>query len=76
MLISNHSEYDDAYTKARLVGAKREVGEDNPFIVGAEGVQRYFTVMTECATASKLRTGASEFWQFVGWSFSHLFRPG
>ncbi len=58
VLISNHSEYDDAYTKARLVGTKREVGEDNPFIVGAEGVQRYFTVMTECATASKLRTGA------------------
>jgi metallo-beta-lactamase class B len=58
VLISNHSEYDDAYTKARLVGVKREVGEDNPFIVGPEGVQRYFTVMTECATASKLRNGA------------------
>ena len=58
VLISNHSEYDDAYTKARLVAAKREVGEQNPFIVGAEGVQRYFTVMTECATASKLRVGA------------------
>ena len=25
---------------------------------GADGVQRYFTVMTECATASKLRAGA------------------
>jgi len=58
VLISNHSEYDDAYTKARLVAAKREVGEQNPFIVGADGVQRYFTVMTECATASKLRVGA------------------
>jgi metallo-beta-lactamase class B len=59
VLISNHSEYDNAYTKARLVGIKREVGEDNPFIVGAESVQRYFTVMTECATAAKLRNGAS-----------------
>jgi metallo-beta-lactamase class B len=58
VLISNHSEYDDAYTKARLVAAKREVGEANPFIVGAAGVQRYFTVMTECAMASKLRAGA------------------
>jgi metallo-beta-lactamase class B len=58
VLISNHSEYDDAYTKARLVALKREVGEDNPFVVGADGVQRYFTVMTECATASKLRVGA------------------
>ena len=58
VLISNHSEYDNAYTKARLVAVKREVGEDNPFIVGTEGVQRYFTVMTECATASKLRNNA------------------
>jgi len=58
VLLSNHSEYDGAYTKARLAGLKREVGEDNPFVVGAEGVQRYFTVMTECALASKLRVGA------------------
>ena len=56
--LSNHSEYDNAYTKARLLAAKREVGEDHPFVGGAAGVQRYFTVMTECATASKLRAGA------------------
>ncbi len=58
VLLSNHSEYDNAYTKARLLAAKREVGEDHPFVIGAAGVQRYFTVMTECATASKLRAGA------------------
>ncbi len=58
VILSNHSEYDNAYTKARLVGLKREVGEENPFIVGTDGVQRYFTVMTECALASKLRVGA------------------
>lgn len=58
VILSNHSEYDGAYTKARLVSAKREVGEENPFIVGAPSVQRYFTVMTECALASKLRLGA------------------
>ena len=58
VILSNHSEYDGAYTKARLAGLKREVGEDNPFIVGTDGVQRYFTVMTECAAASKLRAGA------------------
>ena len=58
VILSNHSEYDGAYTKARLVGLKREVGEDNPFVVGADGVQRYFTVMAECALASKLRAGA------------------
>ena len=45
-------------TEPRLVAAKREVGENHPFIVGADGVQRYFTVMAECAMASKLRLGA------------------
>jgi metallo-beta-lactamase class B len=58
VLLSNHSEYDGAYTKARLVPLKREVGENHPFIIGPEGVQRYFTVMAECALASKLRNGA------------------
>ena len=58
VMLSNHSEYDGAYTRARLVSAKREVGENHPFIVGADAVQRYFTVMAECAMASKLRVGA------------------
>ena len=58
VLLSNHSEYDGAYTKARLVPLKREPGEEHPFLVGADGVQRYFTVMAECALASKLRLGA------------------
>lgn len=58
VILSNHSEYDHAYTKARLVAVKREVGEENPFIVGPQRVQDYFTVMEECATASKLRNGA------------------
>jgi metallo-beta-lactamase class B len=59
VLISNHSEYDGAYTKARLLLAPLQVGESHPFIVGAEGVERYFTVMAECALASKLRAGAN-----------------
>jgi metallo-beta-lactamase class B len=58
VILSNHSEYDGAYTKARLVTAKREAGEANPFVVGTDGVQRYFTVMQECAMAAKLRNGA------------------
>jgi metallo-beta-lactamase class B len=58
VMLSNHSEYDGAYTKARLIAAPRQVGEDHPFIVGTDGVQRYFTVMAECAMASKLRAGA------------------
>jgi metallo-beta-lactamase class B len=58
IVLSNHSEYDNAYTKARLIAAPRQVGENHPFIVGGDGVQRYFTVMSECAMASKLRAGA------------------
>ena len=55
VLLSNHSEYDGAYTKARLLAAPRQPGENHPFIIGADAVQRYFTVMAECAMASKLR---------------------
>jgi metallo-beta-lactamase class B len=58
VMLSNHSEYDGAYTKARLLLAPRQPGEDHPFIVGTDGVQRYFNVMAECAMASKLRAGA------------------
>jgi len=58
VILSNHSEYDGAYTRARLLLAPRQPGETHPFIVGADGVQRYFTVMSECALASKLRVGA------------------
>jgi metallo-beta-lactamase class B len=58
VMLSNHSEYDGAYTKARLIAAPRQAGESHPFIVGRDAVQRYFTVMAECATASKLRLGA------------------
>ena len=58
VILSNHSEYDGAYTRARLIPAPRQVGESHPFILGPTAVQNYFTVMAECATASKLRAGA------------------
>jgi metallo-beta-lactamase class B len=58
VILSNHSEYDGAYTRARLIAAPRQVGEAHPFILGPAAVQNYFTVMTECAAASKLRAGA------------------
>ena len=58
VMLSNHSEYDGAYTKARLIAAPRQPGESHPFVVGTDAVQRYFTVMAECAMASKLRAAA------------------
>jgi metallo-beta-lactamase class B len=51
VVLSNHSEFDDAYTKARLL-ALRKPGEPNPFEVGQDSVARYFTTADECAQAA------------------------
>jgi metallo-beta-lactamase class B len=53
-LLSNHSEFDDAYFKAHAA-VNREPGEVNPFDVGPDGVARYFTVVRSCAAAAKIR---------------------
>ena len=53
-LLSNHSEFDDAFFKAHSA-ANRQPGEANPFEAGADGVARYFSVVQDCAEAAKLR---------------------
>lgn len=53
-LMSNHSEFDDAYFKAHAA-VNRTADEANPFEVGADAVARYFTVVQDCAEATKLR---------------------
>jgi metallo-beta-lactamase class B len=53
-LMSNHSEFDDAYFKAHAA-ANRKPGEPNPFDVGTDGVARYFTVVQACAAAVRVR---------------------
>ena len=53
-LMSNHSEFDDAYFKAHAA-ADRKPGEANPFDVGTGGVARYFAVVDACANAAKIR---------------------
>ena len=52
VLLSNHTAFDGGWTKARMA-AWRPKGEPNPFVVGADGVANYFTVMTECALAAQ-----------------------
>jgi hypothetical protein len=52
IVLSNHSMYDLAWIRSRWV---RKPGEVSPFVVGADGVQRYVTVLSECAKAAKLR---------------------
>ena len=53
-LMSNHSEFDDAYFKAHAA-VNRKPGEPNPFEVGTDGVARYFTVVQACTTAVRIR---------------------
>jgi metallo-beta-lactamase class B len=53
IVFSNHSMYDMAWTRSRI---PRKPSEPSPFVVGGEAVQRYFTVLEECAKAGKLRT--------------------
>jgi metallo-beta-lactamase class B len=52
VLLSNHTAFDEAWTKARLA-AWRPAGQPNPFVVGADAVANYFTVMSECALAAQ-----------------------
>jgi metallo-beta-lactamase class B len=53
-LMSNHTEFDNAYFKAHTA-ANRAAGESNPFDVGKAAVGRYFTMVEGCAAAAKLR---------------------
>jgi metallo-beta-lactamase class B len=53
-LMSNHSEFDDAYFKAHTA-ANRQPGEANPFDVGTDGVARYFSVVQNCTIAARIR---------------------
>jgi metallo-beta-lactamase class B len=52
VLMSNHSEFDDAWERGRLVRLRR-AGEPHPYELGADAVQRYFTMTGECALAMR-----------------------
>ena len=54
ILMSNHSEFDNAVTKIKLMAA-RKPGEPHPFEVGEAAVARYFAVTAECAEAARLK---------------------
>ena len=52
-MLSNHSEFDEAYMNAWMIST-RTPGEDYPFVI-KDGVQRYQTVLVECAEAEKVK---------------------
>ena len=54
VLMSNHSEFDNAVIKIKMLAA-RKAGEPHPFELGSEAVQRYFKVTDECAQVARLK---------------------
>ncbi len=54
ILMSNHSEFDNAVTKIKTIAA-RKPGEPHPFDLGADAVARYFKVTDECAQLARFR---------------------
>jgi len=53
VLLSNHSEFDDAYNKNRMLAGRGK--GPHPYEIGEEWVQRYFAVMQDCARAAQIR---------------------
>ena len=54
VLMSNHSEFDSAITKIRMLPS-RKLGEPHPFDLGKDAVARYFVVTAECAQAARVK---------------------
>lgn len=55
VLLSNHTKYDLSTTKLALV-QKRARGASNPYVIGKEDLQRFFTVAEECGLAGSATT--------------------
>ena len=54
VLMSNHTEFDGAYDRARLAQLPRPAGEKHPYETDTATVQRYFQMMDLCAEAQRL----------------------
>jgi metallo-beta-lactamase class B len=53
VLLSNHSEFDNAYNKNRMLAGRGK--GPHPYDIGADWVQRYYRVMQGCARAAQIR---------------------
>jgi metallo-beta-lactamase class B len=51
VMLSNHTVYDGSKVKLPAVKA-RKPGEKHPYVIGADAVRRYLTVVGECAKAA------------------------
>jgi metallo-beta-lactamase class B len=54
ILMSNHSEFDNAVSKIKMMAA-RKAEEAHPFEIGPEAVARYFKVTEECAQLARYK---------------------
>jgi len=50
VILSNHTIFDGSKTKLPAL-EQRKPGDPNPYVIGVDGVQRYLTVVDECAQA-------------------------
>ena len=57
ILMSNHSEFDDAWDRGSLIRLRR-TGEPHPYELANDAVQRYFTMTSECAMAAREKLSA------------------
>jgi metallo-beta-lactamase class B len=54
VLMTNHTEFDRAYDRARLAQLPRDAGEKHPYETDASTVLRYFEMLGSCAEAQRL----------------------
>ena len=59
IFLSNHVSFDAAVAKMATLKAGKP-GEPNPFVVGQDAVQRFLTVLGECALATKAYVEAGQ----------------
>lgn len=56
VLMTNHTEFDRAYDRARIAQLPRAAGEKHPYETDEATVQRYFEMGALCAEAQRLST--------------------
>lgn len=54
VLMSNHTEFDRAYDRARIAQLRRLPGERHPYETDVDTVVRYFEMSRDCAEAERL----------------------
>jgi metallo-beta-lactamase class B len=59
VFLSNHVIFDDAVAKMATL-KDRKPGDPNPYVVGQDAVQRFLTILGECALATKAYVEAGQ----------------